>query len=281
MTIKGVRMDRLSLYNTPYIPTGETPMKVVLTIAGSDSSGGAGIQADLKTFEAFGVFGTSAITVLTAQNTTGVQALFPLPVPFIQQQIQSVLDDFDVAAIKIGMLYDAEIITMVQAMIAPLDIPIVLDPVCISKAGSVLLKDDAIEALRKLSGHVTLSTPNLHEAYRLFGYTMGESDSLASLIAHPKPVLIKHHVMHTVTADLLYFGHQKRIFTAPLIDSTAAHGTGCSYASAITAGLALGLSLENSIQNAKSFITHAIAHAPLIGQGASPIHHKAGGDHVA
>jgi hydroxymethylpyrimidine/phosphomethylpyrimidine kinase len=256
-------------------------MKVVLTIAGSDSSGGAGIQADLKTFEAFGVFGTSAITVLTAKNTMGVQAIFPLPVDFIQAQIQSVLDDFEVAAIKIGMLYDAEIIAMVQAIIAPLTIPIVLDPVCISKAGSVLLKDDAIEALRELSTHVTLSTPNLHEAYRLFAYTMGETDSLAALIAHPKPVLIKHHVMGTMSADLLYFGHQKRIFAVPLIDSTAAHGTGCSYAAALTAGLALSLSLKESIQKAKGFVSYAIENAPHIGHGVRPIHHKAGGNHVA
>lgn len=256
-------------------------MKVVLSIAGSDSSGGAGIQADLKTFEAFGVFGTSAITVITAQNTTGVQALFPLSVDFIQQQIQSILSDFDVAAIKIGMLYDTDIIQMVHRMIEPLDIPIVLDPVCISKAGSPLLKDDAIDALRDLSRIVTLSTPNLHEAYRLFGYKMGETDSLAQLIEHPSPVLIKHHIMNTTTADLLHFGHHIQIFTAPLINSTSQHGTGCSYSSAITASLALGLSLEASIEKAKRFITHAISQAPYIGHGPGPIHHKAGGNHVA
>ena len=256
-------------------------MKVVLTIAGSDSSGGAGIQADLKTFEAFGVFGTSAITVVTAQNTTGVQALLPLSVDFIQQQIQSVLSDFDVAAIKIGMLFDTDIIQMIQRLIEPLTIPIVLDPVCISKAGSPLLKDDAIDALRDLSRIVTLSTPNLHEAYRLFCYRKEDANSMAQLINHPTPVLIKHHITDTTTADILYFGQQKQIFSAPMIDSTSQHGTGCSYSSAITANLALGLSLEDSIQKAKRFITHAIIHAPHISHGPGPINHKAGGNHVA
>lgn len=256
-------------------------MKVVLTIAGSDSSGGAGIQADLKTFEAFGVFGTSAITVLTAQNTTGVQAIFPLPVDFIAQQIHSVLSDFDVAAIKIGMLYDADIIRMVTQLIDPLDIPIVLDPVCVSKAGSDLLKPDAIDALRKLSRIVTLSTPNLHEAYRLFGYKSGDTNSLKTLIEHPAPVLIKHHVMDKISADLLYFAHQKRVFTSEIIDSTSQHGTGCSYASAIAANLALGYSLEESILRSKRFITEAIRNAPSLGHGRGPINHKAGGEYVA
>lgn len=256
-------------------------MKVVLTIAGSDSSGGAGIQADLKTFEAFGVFGTSAITVLTAQNTTGVQNIFPLPLDFIAQQIQSVLSDFDVAAIKIGMLYDTNIIRMISQIIDPLDIPIVLDPVCVSKAGASLLQNDAIEALYDLSRIVTLTTPNLHEAYRLFGYKSGDTDSLQKVIEHPAPILIKHHVMDKISADLLYFAHQKRVFTSELIDSTSQHGTGCSYSSAIAANLALGHSLEESILRSKRFVTEAIRNAPSLGHGRGPINHKAGGEYVA
>lgn len=256
-------------------------MKVVLTIAGSDSSGGAGIQADLKTFEAFGVFGTSAITVLTAQNATGVQAFHTVPADFIAAQIASVLSDFKINAIKIGMLYSAEIITMIQKIIAPLDIPIVLDPVCISKAGTTLLEEDAIEALQKLSREVTLTTPNLYEAYRLFGYKTGDTDSLAAIIAHPSPILIKNHIINTTSADLLYFGHQKRIFTSELIDSTSQHGTGCSYSSAITANLALGYSLEESIERSKRFITESIRSAPSLGKGRGPINHKAGGIYVA
>lgn len=256
-------------------------MKVVLTIAGSDCSGGAGIQADLKTFEAFGVFGTTVITVLTAQNTTGVQSIFPLSVEFILDQIKSVMDDFEIAAIKIGMLYDTPIIEAITTFVKTLDIPVILDPVCVSKAGSTLLKPDAIDALRVLSGEVSLSTPNLHEAYQLFGYVSGDTDSLEKLIAHPSPVLIKNHVMNTISADLLYFGHQKRVFTAELIDSNNVHGTGCSYAAAITANIALGCSIEEAIIRSKHFITEAIRSAPSIGHGAGPINHKKGGIYVA
>ncbi len=256
-------------------------MKVVLTIAGSDSSGGAGIQADLKTFEAFGVFGTSAITVLTAQNTTGVQSIFPLSVDFILQQIQSVMDDFEVSAIKIGMLYDTSIIEAITEFVKTLDIPVVLDPVCVSKAGSPLLKPDAIDALRLLSGEVSLSTPNLNEAYELFGYKSGDTDSLQTIIAHPAPILIKNHVMNTISADLLYFGRQKRVFTSEFIDSQNLHGTGCSYSSAITANLALGYTLEEAIERSKRFITEAIRSAPSIGHGPGPINHKVGSSYVA
>lgn len=256
-------------------------MKVVLTIAGSDSSGGAGIQADLKTFEAFGVFGTSVITVLTAQNTTGVQSIYPISADFIAAQLSSVLEDFQISAIKIGMLYSREIIETIISLIDPLDIPIVLDPVCISKAGSTLLEEDAINALYDLSRIVTLTTPNLHEAYRLFGYKSGDTDSLSELIVHPSPVLIKHHLVDKISADLLYFGHQKRVFTSEIIESTSQHGTGCSYSSAIAANLALGYSLESSIERSKRFITHAIRSAPTLGHGRGPINHKAGGEYVA
>lgn len=256
-------------------------MHVVLTIAGSDSSGGAGIQADLKTFEAFGVFGCSAITVLTAQNTMGVQALHPLPVPFILAQIESVLSDFNVAAIKLGMLYNREIIEAVAAIIHPLTIPIVLDPVCVSKTGSPLLQEDAITALRALCRVVTLSTPNQHEAYRLFGYEGYESDLPSILLDHPAPVLIKHHATDTMCADLLYSGGKKRVFVAELLDSTSEHGTGCSYSSAITASLALGLELDEAISHSKQFITEAIRFAPAIGHGRGPINHKQGGIHLA
>lgn len=256
-------------------------MKVVLTIAGSDSSGGAGIQADLRTFEAFGVFGTSAITVLTAQNTTGVQGIHPIPTDFVIAQIKSVIADFELSAIKIGMLYSKELIQAIHTLIEPLSIPIVLDPVCISKAGSPLLQDDAIDALRELSKIVTLSTPNQHEAFRLFGYKSGDTDSLSQIISHPAPVLVKHHVMNTISADLLYSGRQKRVFTSQIVDTTNLHGTGCSYSSAIAANLALGLTLEEAIERSKRFITQSLQSAPQIGHGPGPINHKAGGKHVA
>jgi hydroxymethylpyrimidine/phosphomethylpyrimidine kinase len=267
--------------------TGENPsregtaMPVVLTIAGSDSGGGAGIQADLKTFEAFGVFGCSAITVLTAQNSTGVQAIHPLPVPFVLAQIESVLTDFDVAAIKLGMLYNQEIIEAVAAIIKPLTIPVVLDPVCVSKAGSPLIQKEAIAALRDLCRVVTLSTPNQHEANRLFGYEGGEADLPAILLDHPAPVLIKHHTTETMCADMLYSGAVKRVYVADLIDSTSVHGTGCSYSSAIAASLALGFDLDAAIRRSKQFITEAIRFAPAIGHGRGPINHKQGGIHLA
>jgi len=216
-----------------------------------------------------------------------VQAIHPLPVAFIAAQIESVLSDFDVAAIKIGMLYDSEIIEAVASIIKPLAIPVVLDPVCVSKSGFPLLQEDAIGALRSLCRVVTLSTPNVHEAYRLFGYKgaiagMGdETGLLQCLIDHPAPVLIKHHATDTMCADLFYFRNQKRVFVSDLIDSTSQHGTGCSYSAAIAASLALGLELEEAIVCAKEFITEAIRHAPAIGHGCGPINHKAGGIHVA
>ena len=256
-------------------------MKVVLTIAGSDSSGGAGIQADLKTFEAFGVFGTTAITVLTAQNTTGVEQIVPMDASFVKKQIEMVFKDFDVAAIKIGMLFNKEIIDMVSEVIKELDIPIVLDPVSISKAGSPLLEDDAIEAMHALFDHVTLITPNQHEAYEFFGYKHGDPKSLEVIQKFHTPVLVKHHVVEDsqgrLSTDQLYFDNHKRVFQSLFIESSNLHGTGCSYSSAITANLALGHSLEESITIAKKFITHALMKAPNIGNGPGPIHHKEGG----
>lgn len=249
-------------------------MKVVLTIAGSDSSGGAGIQADLKTFEAFGVFGTSAITVLTAQNTSGVQALFPVEPTFIKQQIQSVLTDFDVAAIKIGMLYDEAIINVVLEMIKPLKIPIVFDPVFISKAGSPLLKDEAVDALKNLFEHVTIITPNQFEAKALFNYNVNSELEPATLPACA--LLIKHHLINNSSVDKLYVDAMLHLIESPLINTTNLHGSGCSYSSAIAANLALGNSLETSIRIAKTFISFALQTAPNIGHGAGPLNHKEG-----
>lgn len=259
-------------------------MKVVLSIAGSDSSGGAGIQADLKTFEAFGVFGASAITVLTAQNTSGVQEILPVSASFVKKQIETVFEDFDVAAIKIGMLFNKEIIETVAALMKPLNIPIVLDPVCISKAGSELLKEDAISAMSLLYEHATVITPNHYEAYELFGYTHDDTESHKCIQDMDVPVLIKHYTTkqneERLSVDQLFLNHKIRDFTSPLIDSNNLHGTGCSYSSAIAANLALGHSLEESIEISKKFITHALITAPNIGHGPGPINHKKGGLYV-
>ncbi len=258
-------------------------MKVVLTIAGSDSSGGAGIQADLKTFEAFGVFGTSVITVLTAQNTSGVTAIQSIPAEFVSAQIKAVLDDFDVAAIKIGMLYSTDIIEAVRDAIAGSKIPLVLDPVFISKAGSPLLQDEAVEKMKELFEFATVITPNLFEAKELFGYADDE-DSLTSIQALNIPVLVKNKALEfsgeKLSIDQLYIGKDKQIFQSDYIDTNNLHGTGCSYSSAIAANLALGKTLEASIETAKRFITEGLIHAPSIGHGPGPINHKKGGENV-
>jgi len=257
-------------------------MKVVLTIAGSDSSGGAGIQADLKTFEAFGVFGTSAITVLTAQNTKGVTSISEVEPLFVKAQLSAIVDDFDIAAVKIGMLYSNEIIDIVREFIKDLNIPIVFDPVFISKAGSQLLNDDATENLKSLLPYCTIATPNLFEAKEMFGYEFGSNDTLASIISAPCKVLIKNHIQeinnHQRSVDTLYDSRDKLVFDTPYRETNSTHGTGCSYSSAIAANLALGRSLEESIKISKKFIYLAIKNAPAIGGGKGPIAHKLGGE---
>lgn len=255
-------------------------MKVVMSIAGSDSGGGAGIQADLKTFEAFGVFGTTAITVMTAQNTLGVDSIFELPASFVKAQIDAIANDFNIAAVKIGMLYSKEIIEVVREFIATLDVPVVLDPVFISKADSKLLRDDAIEEMKTLFEYATLLTPNSYEAYALFGYRFGDTPSLKAIHEQKCPVLVKNHILElpngVASIDQLFFRHQKRVFQTPFLDSSNTHGTGCSYSSAIAANLALGHTLEKSIEISKNFIYKAILNAPDIGHGAGPINHRAG-----
>jgi len=259
-------------------------MKVVLTIAGSDSSGGAGIQADLKTFEAFGVFGTSAITVNTAQNTMGVKDIVPMPASFVRAQIESVFEDFDVAAIKIGMLFNIEIIDTVHDMIKGLKIPIVLDPVSISKAGSRLLEKNSVEAMRKLFDYVTVITPNSHEAYEFFRYEHSNRESLKEIKRTNTPILIKHHVIELAegkfSVDKLYFQKEERMFQTRLIETNNLHGTGCSFSSAIAANLALDQTLEDAIRTAKKFISDALQESPDIGHGPGPINHKIGGEYV-
>jgi len=166
-------------------------MRVVLTIAGSDSGGGAGIQADIKTFEAFGIFSTTAITVLTAQNTLGVDDVFEISPQFLHAQLKAIFNDFKIDAIKIGMLYSNEIIEVVKDEIKNRNIPIVIDPVCVAKSGANLLNDDAIQNLKTLFPYASVVTPNLFEANALFGYKFGDSDSLHEIINAPYHILIK------------------------------------------------------------------------------------------
>ncbi len=255
-------------------------MKVALTIAGSDSSGGAGIQADLKTFEAFGVFGCSVLTVLTAQNTKGVTDIYEVSPEFVEKQIKAVLEDFDVAAIKIGMLFSNEIINTVRDIIKDLDIPIIFDPVFISKAGSKLLNDDAVENLKTLFQYSTIITPNLFEAKALFEYEALNETAIKNIEKLPCKVVIKNDKLikdnEALSLDTLFENGNKKVFYTKLIDTTNTHGTGCSFSSAIAANIALGKSIEESIKTAKEFIYEAVNSAPNLGHGMGPIAHKIG-----
>jgi hydroxymethylpyrimidine/phosphomethylpyrimidine kinase len=253
-------------------------MKVVLSIAGSDSSGGAGIQADLKTFEAFGVFGCTVITVLTAQNTTGVRNIQRTNSLFIKDQMEAILEDFDIAAIKIGMLFSNDIIDTIKDCIKDLKVPIVLDPVSVSKAGSKLLSEDAMKNIKTLFSYATVITPNLFEAKALFDYNPKDKNSTNELLQQPYNILIKNHARQeedeTYSIDTLFMNQEQKDFQTPYIDTHNTHGTGCSFSSAIAANLALGHPLEKAIDISNNFIYHAIKHAPGLGQGKGPIAHK-------
>lgn len=257
-------------------------MRVVLTIAGSDSGGGAGIQADIKTFEAFGIFSTTAITVLTAQNTLGVDDVFEISPQFLHAQLKAIFNDFKIDAIKIGMLYSNEMIEVVKDAIKNLDIPIVIDPVCVAKSGAKLLNADAIQNLKTLFPYATLVTPNLFEANALFGYKFGDSESLQEIVNAPYKILIKNDILEMnhqlFSIDTLYHGRDKVVFKSPLITTQNRHGTGCSFSSAICANLALGKPLTQSIEIAKKFISLGIENGQNIGHGAKPIAHKKAGE---
>ena len=257
---------------------------IALTIAGSDSGGGAGIQADLKTFSALGVFGCSAIASLTAQNTLGVQGVFPIPPAFVQQQIQSVLSDINVGAIKTGMLATADIIAAVaESLIAYPPIPLVLDPVMVATSGDRLLAEDAIQTLiQKLLPLATVVTPNLHEAAVLLHTTPAcnleqmqvQGEKIIALGA--RAVLMKGgHTEGEDATDLLITAAGAEAFSAPRLLTNNTHGTGCTLASAIAAGLARQLSLSDSVKQAKDYLHSALAHSEKlhIGQGSGPVHH--------
>jgi len=245
-------------------------MKVVLSIAGSDSGGGAGIQADIKTAEAFGVFSTTAITALTAQNTSGVSGVLSVGAEFILGQIEAVLSDFDVSAIKIGMLGSEKSARAIKSILKGFKKPIVLDPVAISRAGSKLLDDEAKAALVELFPLATIVTPNHFEAK----YFALDTDKKAKL---PEGnFLIKNIDSASARAvDRLFVdGVFRRDFATPFAQKANTHGTGCTYSMAIACGLALGFELEEAIQNAKTYIYDAIKNAPNLGHGNGPIKHK-------
>ncbi|GJD94017.1 bifunctional hydroxymethylpyrimidine kinase/phosphomethylpyrimidine kinase [Methylobacterium iners] len=259
---------------------------IAVTIAGSDSSGGAGIQADLKTFAALRVYGASVITALTAQNTRGVQAIHDVPADFIAAQIDSVFSDLAVTAVKIGMLSQAGVIEAVADGLRrhASRVPIVLDPVMVATSGDRLISEDAVEALRRhLMPLADLVTPNLPEAATLLGAgtAANENEGVAQarrLIGlGARAVLIKGgHAEGSESVDhLLCADGTLRRFASPRIATRNSHGTGCTLSSAVAAGLARGLPLTEAVGQAKRYVTAAIAAADSVpvGSGHGPVHH--------
>ena len=257
-------------------------MRIALTIAGSDSSGGAGIQADLKTFAAQGVFGASVLTALTAQNTMGVQSVHEVPPEFIAAQIDAVCADFQVHGAKTGMLASAEIVHTVALKVEQWDIGnLVVDPVMVAKSGSILLAAEAIHALRvELLPLGLIVTPNIPEAGVLCGRHLdAESDDDLKNAAReifqmgPRYVLIKGGHRGGDATDILFDGKNFETFSAPRIETTHTHGTGCTLSAAIASLLAKGQSVPEAMGNAKKYITAAIAQAPGLGKGHGPLQH--------
>lgn len=251
----------------------------VLTIAGSDSGGGAGIEADLKTITAFGAYGCTCITGLTAQNTLGVQDVYPVPATFVALCMHTVLSDIGVDAIKIGMLTNAEIIHAVAENL-PEDIPIVLDPVMVSTSGAALLPDMAISALiEQLLPKATLVTPNLPEAAKLTGMQVETAaQRLAAgrrlLEMGAKAALIKGgHGQEAELTDLLVTPQDVVSITLPRLNSRNTHGTGCTMSSAIATGLAQSMTLEAAVRRARTYLQEAISTAPGLGSGHGPVNH--------
>lgn len=249
----------------------------VLTIAGSDSGGGAGIQADLKAFSAMGAYGCSVITAVTAQNTRAVTAIHPIPPEIIAAQIAAVLEDIDIAAIKIGMLGTPEVIAAVAGALADFPGPVVLDPVMVAKSGDLLLEERAIGALRAhLIPRATLLTPNLPEAEKLVGPGTPAQQGAALRALGAQAVLMKGgHAQGGCCTDLLITASGSDSFTAPRLDTRNTHGTGCSYAAAISALLGQGMALPGAVARAHDWLHEAIRRADelSVGQGHGPVHH--------
>ncbi len=257
----------------------------VLIVAGSDSGGGAGIQADIKTVMALGGYGMTAISALTAQNTTGVSAIHPVPPDFIVEQMRVVLDDIGADAVKTGMLHSSEVIEAVAGLLQTLDIPIVVDPVMVAKGGAKLLQEQAMAALKsRLLPLATILTPNIPEAEALTGHVINDrydaeraGEALSELC--PGAVLLKGGHMggaehaQTVTDLLFEGGKLTEAFITPRIDTPHTHGTGCTLASAIATGLAQGMLVRHAVNRANAYVQAAIQTAPGLGHGSGPLNH--------
>jgi hydroxymethylpyrimidine/phosphomethylpyrimidine kinase len=256
-------------------------MRTVLTIAGSDSGGGAGIQADLKTFAALGVYGTSAITAVTAQNTIGVAAIFALSSDLVIAQIEAVASDIQVHATKTGMLATSAIAEAVAATIEELDLPnVVVDPVMVAKSGDRLLDDEGVRTLRtELLPRALVVTPNIPEAEILSGRRIASTDDAreAARRIHgmgPSAVIVKGgHAAGDEIVDLLFDGERFSELRTARVPTRHTHGTGCTFASAIAANLALGHSLADATAGAQAYVVGAIRHGLPIGKGHGPLNH--------
>lgn len=254
----------------------------VLTIAGSDSGGGAGIQADLKTMLALGVHGMSVLTAITAQNSVGVQGVWELPVDAVVAQFRSVVDDIGVDAVKTGMLASPGLVETVAALLEPLrdaGVPIVVDPVAVSKHGDALLAPEALDSVRhRLLPLATVVTPNLDEAAALSGTVYTEENDLrpAAEAVHrfgSSWVLVKGGHLPGDAVDLLFDGTHEHVFRAPRLDNRHTHGTGCTLASAIAARLAAGDDPVSAVRAAKAYVTEALSRGFALGSGIGPVDH--------
>jgi hydroxymethylpyrimidine/phosphomethylpyrimidine kinase len=255
----------------------------VLIIAGSDSGGGAGVQADIKTVSMLDAYAAAAITALTAQNTEGVFGIFPIPPDFIRRQMEVVLDDIGADAIKTGMLHDAVVIETIAAVLQQraAGIPLVVDPVMVAKGGAPLIERDAIEALKQLLiGRAEILTPNLPEAEILCGRAIGNTAEMQVageilLEFGCRAVLVKGgHLPGETVSDVLVTAAGARVWQSPRLSTRHTHGTGCTLASAIAAGLAQGLDIEGAVDRARAYVQRAIAGAPGLGRGHGPLDHN-------
>ena len=251
-----------------------------LTIAGSDSGGGAGIQADLKTFAALGVYGTSAITAITAQNTCGVDAVQAIDADVVAAQIRTVASDIPIGAGKTGMLFSADIIRAVAAAVQAVDLPfLVVDPVMVATSGDRLLQPDAEASLQnEVIPLATVVTPNLAEAEVLTGAKVHALDDMRAaaeyLVAHgAAAVVVKGGHAMTKATDVFYDGNRMELLESVVVDTTSTHGTGCTFSAAICAYLARGADLLDAVRRAKAYLTGALQNAAAIGQGSGPVGH--------
>jgi len=256
-------------------------LPVALTLAGSDPIGGAGIQADLKTFHQFGVYGEAVVTLLTVQNTVRMERVDCIPVELVLAQLRAVLEDIPPHAAKTGALGNREIVVAIAAAAADFRFPLVVDPVMVSKHGQPLISPDAVAAVRDLLlPRAALICPNLAEAEELAGLevrTVADMRAAAKRLCEmgAQAALVKGGHLEDTAVDVLFDGQEWREFTAPRVDTPHTHGTGCTFSAGITAELARGATLHAAVTRAKSYITQAIRSNPGLGHGAGPLNHHA------